>query len=69
MNELLVCTHMEKETLVYKVVITSLPIMVIEGAARSHGTSQNTAHFKGLVHNKTNVAETISCKQAKESDN
>lgn len=65
MNELLVCTHMEKETLVYKVVITSLPMMVIEGAVKSHGTSPNIAHSKGLVHNNTNVAATISFEQMK----
>lgn len=47
----------------YKLVITSLPIMAIEGTVRSHGTSPNAATSKGLVHNNTSVAATISCTQ------
>lgn len=37
--------------------------MVIEGMINNHGNCPNTATSKGLVHNKTNVAETMSCIQ------
>lgn len=40
--------------------ITSLPMIAIEGTVNSHGTCPNTAISKGLVHNNTNVAATIS---------
>lgn len=43
--------------------ITSLPIMAIEGTASSHGTCPNMETSTGLLHNKTNVAATISCIQ------
>lgn len=40
--------------------VTSLPIIAIEGIVRSHGTSPNVPTSKGLVHNNTSVAATIS---------
>lgn len=42
-------------------VLTSLPMIAIVGAVKSHCTSPNTETTKGLVHNNTNVAATISC--------
>lgn len=43
--------------------ITSLPIMMMEGIIKSHGACANAATLTGLVHNKINVAATISCNQ------
>jgi len=37
--------------------------MAIAGIVSSHGTCPNTPTSKGLVHNKTSVAATISCIQ------
>jgi len=42
-------------------VTTSLPMIAMEGTVRSHGPSFSSDVSKGLVHNKTNVAATISC--------
>jgi hypothetical protein len=44
-----------------KVRITSLPMMAMEGIGSNQGAWPKTPASKGLVHNKTNVAATISC--------
>ena len=48
-------------TIIVELVLTSLPMIAIEGAVRSQFTSPNTGTSRGLVHSNTNVAATISC--------
>jgi hypothetical protein len=42
-------------------VTTSLPMIAMEGTAKSHGPSMSSEVSNGLVHSKTSVAATISC--------